>query len=214
MNETAEFWMRPGVNPADIKTEVFVLPAACSYEKEGSISNSGRWAQWRYKAVAPPGKAMPDLEIMNLIMIKLKELYHADSAAPAREAITDLDWNYGEINADKVAREINGYDLTTGKLVFLFTKLKDDGTTTSGNWLYCNQYTEEEGNKCAKRNPVDSSLKKIGLYSNWSWCWPFNRRIIYNRASVDLNGNPWDEEHPVVYWENGRGSTPLGLWPR
>jgi len=56
---------------SDIKTEVFVLPAACSYEKEGSISNSGRWAQWRYKAVEPPGEAMPDLEIMNILMLKL-----------------------------------------------------------------------------------------------------------------------------------------------
>jgi formate dehydrogenase major subunit len=27
-----------------------------------------------------------------------------------------------------------------------------------------------------------------------------NRRIIYNRASVDLDGNPWDEEHPVLAW--------------
>jgi formate dehydrogenase major subunit len=202
MNETAEFWRRPGVNPADISTEVFVLPAACSYEKEGSISNSGRWAQWRYKAVEPPGEAMPDMEIMNLLMLKIKELYEADSNAPGRGAIVDLVWDYGEISADDVAKEVNGYDLTTGKLVNLFTVLKDDGTTTSGNWLYCNQYTESAGNKLKRRNPVDNSIKSIGLYSNWSWCWPYNRRIIYNRASVDLNGNPWDSEHPVTYWNN------------
>ena len=78
---------------------------------------------------------MADLEMMNLLMLKLKELYAADSAAPGRGAITELDWNYGEINADKVAREVNGYDLTTGKLVNLFTQLKADGTTSSGNWL-------------------------------------------------------------------------------
>ena len=202
MNETAEFFRRPGVDPADIGTEVFVLPAACSYEKEGSISNSGRWAQWRYKAVEPPGEAMPDLEIMNLLMLKIKELYQADSR-PLAKPIIDLVWGYGNINADKVAREVNGYDLTTGKLVNLFTGLKDDGTTSCGNWLYCNQYTESAGNKMKRRNPVDNSAKSIGLYSNWSWCWPFNRRIIYNRASVDFDGNPWDKEHPVVYWANG-----------
>jgi formate dehydrogenase major subunit len=215
MNETAEFWKRPWVNPSDINTEVFVLPAACSYEKEGSISNSGRWAQWRYKAMEPPGEAMADLEIMNLLMLKLKELYEADKAAPGREAITDLEWNYGTITSDMVAKEVNGYDLTTGKLVVNFVKLKDDGTTTSGNWLYCNQYTEEEGNKCKSRNPVDAHPKQIGLYSNWSWCWPLNRRIIYNRASVDLNGAPWDKEHPVISrvdskWE---GDVPDGGWP-
>lgn len=218
MNETSEFWNRPGVNPPDIKTEVFVLPAACSYEKEGSISNSGRWAQWRYKAVEPPGEGMADLEIMNLIMLKLKELYQTDSAAPQAEAITNLDWNYGvHITADAVAREINGYDLTTSKLMESFGALKDDGTTTSGNWLYCNQYTEEEGNKCARRGTVDAHPKQIGLYSNWSWCWPLNRRIIYNRASVNLDGVPWDGEHPVIFGYNSagkwQGDVPDGGWP-
>ena len=218
LNETAEFWKRPGVNPADIKTEVFILPMACSYEKEGSITNSGRWAQWRYKAVDPPGEAMADLEAMNLVMLKLKELYQADSAAPARDAVTNLDWNYGaHITADAVAKEINGYDLTTGKLAASFGALKDDGTTTSGNWLYCNMYTEEAGNKAKKTDPVDAHPKQIGLYSNWAWCWPVNRRIIYNRASVDLNGKPFDSEHPVILnytadtkWQ---GDVPDGGWP-
>src|SRR5512138_3403355 len=53
--ETSIFWKRPGVNPRDIQTEVFMLPAASSVEKEGSISNSGRWAQWRYAAIEPVG---------------------------------------------------------------------------------------------------------------------------------------------------------------
>jgi formate dehydrogenase-N alpha subunit len=215
MNETSEFWKRPGVSPANIKTEVFVLPAACSYEKEGSISNSGRWAQWRYKAVNPPGEAMADLEIMNLVMLKLKELFQAESTPQARP-ITELDWNYGEhITADAVAREVNGYDLTTGKLVASFAALNDDGTTTSGNWLYCNQYSEEEGNKCARRGMVDTHPQQIGLYSNWSWCWPLNRRIIYNRASVDLNGSPWDSEHPVIFYDDQKwqGDIPDGGWP-
>ena len=30
-----------------------------------------------------------------------------------------------------------------------------------------------------------------------------NRRIIYNRASCDPNGNPWNPERVVVKWENG-----------
>ena len=81
-----------------------------------------------------------------------------------------------------------------------FANLKDDGTTTSGNWLYCNSYTED-GNKLKKRDPVDAHPQKIGLHSNWAWCWPVNRRIIYNRAAVDLNGNPYDVEHPVISWD-------------
>jgi len=202
MNETAEFWKRPNVNPADINTEVFVLPVAASYEKEGSISNSGRWAQWRYKAVNPPGEAMPDLEVMNLMMEKIKELYKTDSR-PQAQQINSVVWNYGEhITSDIIAKEMNGFDLATGKLMAGFSALKDDGTTSCGNWLHCNSYGYDangnELNKLQRRDNVDSHPQKIGQYSNWAWCWPMNRRIIYNRASVDLDGNPWDTEHPVV----------------
>jgi len=234
MTETAEFWKRPGVDPSKIDTEVFVLPAAASYEKQGSISNSGRWAQWRYKATEPPGDAArADLDWVSLVMAKLKELYAA-AGGPNAKAITDLDWEYGdEPDADDVAREVNGYALepfTTGtrtyakgELIDSFVHLQDDGKTSSGNWLYCNQYTiwneakdkdylyakveyTKDGasfeaiNKLKKRGTVDSSLKQIGLYSNWTWCWPVNRRIIYNRASVDLDGKPWDADHPVISW--------------
>jgi formate dehydrogenase major subunit len=202
LNETAEFWKRPGVTPADIGTEVFVLPMAASIEKEGSIANSGRWAQWRYKAVEPPGEAIPDLEAINEVMLKIKELYKSDSS-PQAKMINDVVWNYGtHITSDTIAKEINGYDLATGKLVAGFSALKDDGTTSSGNWLYCNSYgydsTGKELNKLQRRDNIDNHPSKIGQYANWSWCWPMNRRIIYNRAAVDLNGNPWDSEHPVV----------------
>ncbi len=196
--ETANFWQRPGANPANIQTEVFMLPAKSSYEKEGSVTNSSRWSQWRYTCADGPGEAEDDLYMLTMIYRKLKSLYQAEGG-PNAKAITDLTWDYGSGHPDVhvVAKEINGYDLTTGKLLASFGKLKDDGTTTSGNWLYCASYTED-GNMAARRDPVDTS--GIGLFSNWAWCWPVNRRIIYNRASVDLDGKPWDSEHPVIKW--------------
>ncbi len=54
-NETASFWKGPGMNPKKIKTEVFLLPAAASVEKEGSQTNSGRWVQWKYAGSPGPG---------------------------------------------------------------------------------------------------------------------------------------------------------------
>ena len=209
--ETANFWQRPGVNPANIQTEVIMLPALSSYEKEGSVTNSSRWSQWRYKCADGPGEAEDDLYMLTLIYRKLKELYETEGG-PNAEAITNLTWDYGAGHPDVhlVAKEINGYDLTTGKLMASFGALKADGTTTSGNWLYCNSYVEPgtdptapDGNRAARRDPVDTS--GIGLFSNWSWCWPVNRRIIYNRASVDLDGNPWDAEHPVIQWNEATG---------
>ncbi len=212
--ETAAFWKRPGAKPADIKTEVFLLPAAGSFEKEGSVTNSGRWSQWRYKCADAPGEAIPDLDIISRLMAKIRELYSADANAPLRSAILDLTWDYGShVDPHQVAKEINGYDLTTGKLLGSFGKLKNDGTTTSGNWLYCASYTED-GNMAARRDATPGPFN-VGLYPKWSWCWPVNRRIIYNRASVDLNGVPWDKEHPVIWWQDGKwvGDVPDGGWP-
>jgi formate dehydrogenase-N alpha subunit len=212
--ETANFWKRPGVNPADIKTEVFLLPALNSFEKEGSVTNSGRLSQWRYKAVDGPGAAMDDLWMMDYLARTLMDMY-ATEGGPNAEAITNLNWNYGLEHPDvhAVAKEINGYDLTTGELLPSFTKLMDDGTTSSGNWLYCASYTED-GNMAARRDLTPGPFD-IGLYPKWAWCWPVNRRIIYNRASVDLNGEPWDKEHPVIWWQGDKwvGDVPDGGWP-
>ena len=196
-NETAAFWKGPEANAANIKTEVFLLPAACSVEKEGSFTNSGRWSQWHYQAVPPPGDAKRDLWIIDRIFKTVRELY-AYEGGVYPGAILDMDWDYGdEPDVNKVAREINGYDLSTGKLLPSFGKLKEDGSTSSGNWLYCGSYTEK-GNMAKRRGLSDPT--GIGLYPEWSWCWPVNRRIIYNRASCDTKGRPWDPEHPVIKW--------------
>ncbi len=223
-NETGSFWKGPGMDPKSIKTEVFFLPCAASAEKEGSITNSGRWSQWRYKAADPPGDAKPDGDIMVELFDKIRELYQREGGA-FPEPILNLKWDYttdGKYDSHKVAKEINGYflaDVTikdttykAGTLVPSFAFLQADGTTSSGNWLYCQSYTEK-GNMAARRNPVDES--GIGLYSEWAWCWPINRRIIYNRAAVDRYGKPWDSQHPVITWtgEKWVGDVPDGGWP-
>jgi formate dehydrogenase major subunit len=199
-SETGSFWKGPGMDPKKIKTEVFQLPCAASMEKEGSISNSGRWMQWRYKASNPPGDAKPDGDIMYELFKKVQALYKKDKGA-FPEPILNLKWDYeanGHFDIHKVAKEINGYDLTTGKLLPNFVQLKDDGTTSCGNWLYSGSYTEA-GNMAARRKKTDPT--GLGLYPEWSWCWPLNRRIIYNRASVDLDGNPRDPKRPLLKWD-------------
>jgi len=217
--ETAAFWKRGGANTRSINTEVFMLPAACSYEKQGSISNSGRWAQWRWKALEPIGQAKSDLEIADELALKLKELYSSEGGA-FPEAITKLFWDYregaSEADPNIAAKEFNGYDWNTRTALTSFGNLKSDGSTCSGNWLYCGMFDASGNNKAKQHDPVDRSLNRIGLYSGWTWCWPINRRIIYNRASVDLDGEPWDKEHPVIKWTGSitkwAGDIPDGGW--
>ena len=229
-NETGSFWKGPGMNPKQVKTEVFMLPCAVSMEKEGSITNSGRWSQWRYKAAEPPGDARSDGDILCDLFNKIRSSYAADKSAVFPEPIVNLKWDYttsGVFDSHKVAKEINGYFLKDmavkgksfkkGDLVPSFAFLQDDGSTSSGNWLYCNSYTNT-GNMAARRARERSG---IGLNPQWAWCWPVNRRIIYNRASVDQYGKPWDPEHPVIAWDpdakGGKGGwvgdVPDGGWP-
>src|SRR5690606_29096010 len=38
----------------------------------------------------------------------------------------------------------------------------------------------------------------------WGFAWPANRRVLYNRASADADGNPWSERKRWVWWDGGR----------
>jgi formate dehydrogenase major subunit len=106
---------------------------------------------------------------------KIKALYKDGGVFP--EPILNLKWDYetdGAYDPHKVAKEINGYfvkDVTIkgktfkkGTLVPSFAFLQADGSTSSGNWLYCNSYTEK-GNMAARRGQKDAA-NNIGLFPN------------------------------------------------
>jgi formate dehydrogenase major subunit len=199
--DTSVFWKRPGAKTKDIKTEVFLFPVADSMEKEGSISNSGRWLQWRYQAVKAHGDAKSDLWYANRLGLELKKLYQADPKAVSPDPIVRLNWNYGDDpDVHLVAKEINGYTVADKKQVANFTKLTDDGATACGNWIYSGSYPgpDKKDNLMARRDKKDPS--GLGVYPNWSWAWPVNRRIIYNRCSVDPQGQPWNKDKALFKW--------------
>ncbi len=220
-SETSDNWQRPGADPTKIKTEVFLLPSAHRIEKEGTISNSGRWLLWFDKGINPGGEARDFGDMYIPLINKIRELYKKEGGA-FPEGILSIDWPQ-KYKADEWTRRINGMFTKetkigdkvykAGQLVPSFAALQADGSTTSLNWLYSGGYTEEEGKKFKRRDPSQTEMQaKIGLYPNWSWCWPVNRRILYNRASVDLNGQPLNPDKAVIKWDGKKwiGDVPDG----
>ena len=219
--ETSEFWRNYGehndVDSAKIQTEVFRLPTNCFAEEEGSLTNSSRWLQWHWKGAEPPAEARSDLQIMGGIFTRLRKLYQAEGGA-FPDPIVNLTWPYVDPDspsAVELAKEFSGKalkDLTdpkdptkvtrkAGEQLAGFAELRNDGTTTSGCWIFCGAWGPT-GNNMARRDNSDPT--GIGQTVNWAYAWPANRRVLYNRASCDVNGKPFNPQRALISW-NGTG---------
>ncbi len=213
-DETSEFWKAPGTSQEEMKkiqTVVYRLPCAGFAEKDGSMTNSSRWLQWKNTALPPPGHARLDQDIVAQIFLKVRELYQKEGGK-FPDPILNLTWSYTDAlhpSLGEVAKEINGKALAdledpktkqqikAGQQVPGFAWLKDDGTTACGNWIYSGCWTEA-GPQLARRGTEDPS--GLGIHPNWAWSWPANRRVLYNRASCDPSGKPWDPSRKQVWW--------------
>jgi formate dehydrogenase major subunit len=215
--DTSEFWKNYGelneADPAKIPTEVFRLPCNLFAEETGSFTNSGRVIQWHWKAADGPGESKGDSEIMAGLFLKLKEMYAKDGGK-FPDAIMGLTWPYrqpAKPSPEELLMEISGKALgdvfdpkdptkviaKAGEQLAGFAQLRDDGTTACGNWIYGGSWSQA-GNLTARRDNSDPS--GLGQTLLWGFAWPANRRIIYNRASCDLAGKPWDPKRAVIRW--------------
>lgn len=223
--ETSRFWENHGeynnVDPKAIQTEVIVLPTTTFAEDEGSATNSSRVIMWHWKAAEGPGDVRSDIEIMADLFHRLKTAYAKDGGA-FPDPILNLTWNYSNPrnpDAAEVLKEINGYAvedvpdpadpskllLRAGQLLPNFGVMRDDGKTASGCWIYTGVYTEA-GNMSMRRDASDPTGK--GVFPNWGFAWPANRRVLYNRASSDPNGKPWSERKKYIWWNGSRWTGP------
>jgi formate dehydrogenase major subunit len=214
--ETAIFWKAPKeYEPpptAKIQTEVFLLPAADFAEKDGTFTNSARWLQWKWKALDPPGQARADQEILGRIFLAVRDLYEKEGGA-LPEQVTNVSWSYANPACPDLAdvlKEMSGKALSdlqdpndktrvikAGQQVDGFGQLMEDGTTLCGNWLHSGVYPAA-GNLAQRRNNADPL--GLGMFHEWSFSWPANRRVMYNRASADAQGRPWDKERAAIQW--------------
>lgn len=221
--ETAEFWKPHGefhdVDPAAIQTEVFRLPTTCFAEERGSLVSSSRVLQWHWQGAEPPGKARSDIEIMSELFLRMKGAYQKDGGK-FPDPILNLTWNYARPHSptpEELAMEFNGKALADvldpkdptkvlakkGEQLAGFAQLRDDGTTASGCWIFAGSWTQA-GNQMGRRDNSDPT--GIGNTLNWAWAWPANRRVLYNRASCDTQGKPFDPKRKLIGW-NGAAWT-------
>src|SRR5713226_5536030 len=202
---SSEFWHAPGVDPSSVKTEVFMMPTTHWIEKDGSFVNSGRWMQWKDQVIPPQGNARHDHWVLADLFNRVKTLYQ-QQGGKFPDPIMALTLKYQDPvkpTLDEIAQEVNGFDLTTGKRMATFANLKADGTTTAGNWIYTGSYPIA-GNLSLRRQGLQDAKTNdptgMGFFPNWAWSWPLNRRVLYNRASADLNGKAWDPTRPGITW--------------
>ena len=210
MIESATFWKdSPEIETGEIvpeqcRTEVFFMPAASHVEKEGTFTQTQRMLQWREKAVEPSGDQRSELWFFYHLGKRLKQRL-ADSTDERDRPVQDLNWDYevhgGEPSAESVLRAINGHDLRTGRVLDGYMQLKADGSTSCGCWIYSGVFAGGI-NQAARRKPRD---QQDATALEWGWVWPYNRRILYNRASADPQGRPWSERKRYVWWDEEKG---------
>jgi formate dehydrogenase major subunit len=210
--ESAAFWYdSPEIESGELKTEeipteIFFLPAATHTEKDGSFTNTQRLLQWHWQATEPKGDCRSELwfyfHLGRLIKQKL-----SDSEEPRDELVKALRWEYPthsqlqEPDAEAVLQEVSGWEIATGKFVDGYPKLKADGSTICGCWIYCGCF-KDGINQTARKKP---HWEQSYVAPEWAWAWPANRRMLYNRASADPDGKPWAERKKFVWWDPGEG---------
>jgi formate dehydrogenase major subunit len=176
-----------------------LLPGTTQVERSGSITNTGRWIQWRWKAVDPPGECKDELTYVTELFERIRsELKKVGIKLPSEK--------YGEENGVVVKRTIGGVDLPTNPDAAWPSRFGRDaesvykeigaksitvGTTTlfqsAANVLYRNSYDpvsrpDIDGIMPKRRDirPVDAQDEQYGYYKNWAWSWMDNQRILYN----------------------------------
>src|SRR5438552_730328 len=208
----------------EIETEVFFFPSAGHAENDGTFTNTQRLLQWRQPAVPPPGDCRSDEWFMHQLAIRLIAKAK-ESNDPIDEPLRNLDWWYPEDETgmpptEAILAEINGWYTNPvvgvgdpggndgvvcglardgnphhGPQIDGYPRLKPDGSTACGGWIYSGVFGPDKVNKANSRQSKDY------LGHGWGFSWPGDRRIIYNRASAAPTGEPWSEGKKLVWWD-------------
>jgi formate dehydrogenase major subunit len=185
-------------NPTGI---TYLLPSCSFVEEEGSVTNSSRWIQWRYRAIYPQGGSKSDMEILLRLANKLDEA-GSFSHTPIPTGYTNrymllYGEQYGWNPADGIS--FNNVAGLVAENIFIQMSNNNVGASLGTDpenkgygalWIYKGAWNSlsTPKNRAKSRNTKDTSSGS-GLYPNWGWAWPGNCRILYNNGRVrgDVN---------------------------
>ena len=219
-DETSEFWRAPGTTPDEMKaiqTTVYRLPCAGFAEKDGTFVNSARWLQWKNAALPPPGPGPagsghpradlpPDSGSVSAKMAASFPIRFSSCAGRTRSPITRRSprWRGRSAGRRSPTSPIpSGLPIKAGQQLPGFAALKDDGTHAVGQLVVLRLV--DRGGQSEPLAETPTIRPGSASIRNWAWSWPANRRVMYNRASCDLAGKPWDPERRQVWWDEAKG---------
>lgn len=177
-----------------------LLPGTVLVERSGSITNTGRWVQWRWKAVDPPGQCRDELSV-------LTELFKRIRMALKREGVLLPSERFERDAGATLSRVKNPTTGVVGVDANWPTSLEPRGTPEAvykeiayTNALYrvpgpgvkfssydLESAPELDGIMAKRRDraPADEYDARYGLFKNWAWSWMTNQRNLY-----DINEPP------------------------
>ena len=208
--ETASFWQRPGADPKSIQTEVLLLPAAYFMEKEGTISGSGRLVQWRYEAVKPPGQAKADLEIIDTVFRKVRDLY-AGSTDPKDEPLQKAVWSYprgehgrGGAPGDQRPRPEGGH--APGRQGAQAGRLRRRDRRAPGGRLDLVGRLDlrgrlRRGKNLSKRRDAKTDPSGLGMFPGLRVDLARQHDDPLQPRLLRRDGKPWAGTTPVIWWD-------------
>ncbi|MEM4311599.1 MAG: molybdopterin-dependent oxidoreductase [Nitrososphaerales archaeon] len=177
-----------------------LLPGTVPVERSGSITNTGRWVQWRWKAVDPPGECLDELTFFTRLFKQIRttlknaglllpsELFEKERGVkltrmknPKTGAI-GVDENWPTSFEPKGTPEAVYKEIAHTNALY---RAPAPGARFSSYDL--ETAPEYDGIVAKRRNrtPADEYDEKYGLYKNWGWSWMTNQRNLY-----DINEPP------------------------
>lgn len=178
-----------------------VFPGTTRCEREGSVTNTGRWVQWHWKASDAPGECMDELWFVTQLFKKIRNKgFKMPSELSGLGYTVNVNSNWptpyttelGE-TPEAVYKEICHPTLWANVLY-------------KGAWDG-NLRPDLEGILARRRDPrpLNEQDATYSMHKNWAWSWMGNQRILYN-----INENPAGVKTFFVWWAHD-DDTYLGL---